>query len=194
VRRLSPVDGVPATPQLSRRLLGRPLVRDLLVVVGWFVLVGVVGAVLWWQLTPLAEYTRTAATAQMDEEQLGRQVSADGWYFVIAAVGGVLSGIVLLSWRRRDPVTMVVLVTLGALLAAWLMLRIGLWLGPANPNDVLPHVAVGAQVPLQLRTHASGVVFVWPVTALLGAIGVIWGTDSRPGKVLDDPLSVERSR
>jgi hypothetical protein len=171
----------------------RPVMADALVVVGWFVLIGVLGALLWWQLTPLAEYTRTASTAQMGEEQLGRQVSADGWYFVIAAAGGLLSGIVLLSWRHRDPVALVVLVTVGALLAGWLVLRIGLWLGPADPREALPHVAEGAKVPLQLRVHASGLVLVWPITALLGAIGVIWGSDAGRSNVLDDPLSVERN-
>jgi hypothetical protein len=170
----------------------RPLTADVLVVVAWFVLVAVVGAVVWWQLTPLAEYTRTASTAQMGEEQLGVQVSADGWYFVIAAVGGLLSGVVLLSWRHRDPLASVVLVTVGALLAGWLVQRIGLWLGPADPKDVLPHVAEGAKVPLQLRVHASGLVLVWPITALLGAIGVIWGSDAGRTNVLEDPLSVQR--
>jgi hypothetical protein len=180
-------------PELSSAVR-RPVVTDTLVVVGWFVLVGVIGALLWWQVTPLAEYTRTASNAQMGEVQLGRQVSADGWYFVVAAVGGLLSGVVLLSWRHRDPVVMVVLVTVGALLAGWLVLRIGLWLGPADPRDVLPHVAEGAKVPLQLRVHASGLLLVWPITALLGAIGVIWGTDAGRSNVLDDPLSVERDR
>jgi hypothetical protein len=89
---------------------------------------------------------------------------------------------------------MVVLVTVGALLAGWLVLRLGLWLGPANPRDVLPHVADGAKVPMQLRVHASGLLLVWPITALLGAIGVIWGTDAGRSNVLDDPLSVERDR
>ena len=56
---------------------------------------GVLGAFVWWQLTPLAEFTRTATNAQMDEEQLGRQVAADGWFFVVAAVGGLLSGMLL---------------------------------------------------------------------------------------------------
>jgi hypothetical protein len=180
-------------PELSTTVR-RPVVADALVVVGWFVLVGAIGAVLWWQVTPLAEYTRTASNAQMGEVQLGRQVSADGWYFVVAAVGGLLSGVVLLSWRHRDPVAMVVLMTLGALLAGWLVLRIGLWLGPADPRDVLPHVAEGAKVPLQLRVHAPALVLVWPITALLGAIGVIWGTDADRSNDLDDPLSVERDR
>lgn len=179
-------------------LLGRPLLDDALVVLGWFAALGIVAALVWWQVTPLAEYTRTATNAQMGEEQLGRQVSADGWYFAIAAVGGLISGVVLLSWRHRDPVATVVLLVPGALLCAWLTLRLGLWLGPSSPKEVLPHVSVGAHVPVQLKVHASGVVLVWPIAALLGAVGVIWGTDTRPGsraaKFLDDPLSVERNR
>jgi hypothetical protein len=173
-------------PSVVQRALSRDLARDLGMVVGWFVVLGVIGALVWWQVTPLAEYTRTTANAEMGEEELGRQVSADGWYFAIAAVGGLLSGVALLSLRRRDPLAMVVLVTFGALLGAWVMLRVGLWLGPTNPKDVLPDVAVGAKVPLQLKPHAYGVVYVWPITALLGAIGVIWGSDSRPGKVSEE--------
>jgi len=165
---------------------GRPLVRDAGVVLAWFVALGLLGAVIWWQITPLAEYTRTATNAEMGEDQLGVEVAADGWFFVIATVGGLLSGITLLSLRRRDPVAMVVLVTLGAGVASWLMLRVGLWLGPADPKHVLPGVAVGAKVPLQLEPQAMAVTLVWPIAALLGAVGVIWGLDTYVDKAPDD--------
>jgi len=156
-------------------------------VVGWFVVLGLLAAVLWWQVTPLAEFTRTASNAAMDEEQLGRQVAADGWYLTIAAVGGLVSGITLLSLRRRDPVAMVLLVTAGSLLAGWLMLRVGHWLGPADPTAALRHARVGAQVPVPLTIQAHGVFWLWPVTTLLGAAGVIWGTDEpRPPRPLGD--------
>jgi hypothetical protein len=88
---------------------------------------------------------------------------------------------------------MVVLVTLGALLGGWVMLRVGLWLGPPDPKTVLPDVAVGTKVPLQLKPHAGSMLLVWPIAALLGAIGVIWGVDQRPGKVSDDGLADVRS-
>jgi hypothetical protein len=172
----------------------RPLIGDAAVVLGWFVVLGLVAAVLWWQLAPLAEYTRTSSNAEMGEEQLGVQVAADGWYAVIAAVGGLLSGVGLLAWRRRDPVAMVVLVAVGALLAGWVMLRVGLWLGPADPKTVLPHVPVGAKVPLQLEPHAHGVLAIWPITALLGAIGVIWGVDDRRRDLSEAPVDAGRSR
>jgi hypothetical protein len=182
------LSGAPDQP-----VLHRPLVRDAGVVLAWFVVLGVIAAVVWWQLTPLAEYTRTADNASMDEEQLGVQVSADGWYITIAAAGGLLSGVALLALRRRDPLVMVVLVSLGALLCGWVMLQVGLWLGPPDPKSALHDAAVGTKVPLQLEPHARGVLLVWPMTALVGAIGVIWGTDERPAKVSDDGLADTRS-
>ena len=169
----------PQTTESRPSLLRHPLVGDVAVVLAWFVVAALLGALLWWQITPLAEYTRTATNAEMGEDQLGRQVSADGWFFMIGGVGGLISGVALSLLRRRDPVATVVLVTLGGLLATWLMLRVGQWLGPANPKDVLAHVPVGHKVPLQLKTSADGVLFTWPLGALLGAIAVLWSSDER---------------
>jgi hypothetical protein len=167
------------TAEARPSLLRHPLARDVAVVVAWFAVAGVLGALVWWQVTPLAEFTRTATNAEMGEDQLGRQVSADGWFFVIGAVGGLVSGVALLLLRRRDPVAMVVLVALGGVLATWLMLRVGLWLGPPDPKDALTDVAVGGKVPLQLKTSAAGVVYMWPLGAVLGAAVVLWGSDER---------------
>jgi DivIVA domain-containing protein len=168
---------------VARQVLSRDLVLDAALVIGWFVAVGVLAAVVWWQITPLAEFTRTTTNAQMGEGELGRQVATDGWFFTIAAVGGLASGIVLLAMRRRDPIAMVILVTLGGVLASWLMVRIGLWLGPADPAHALRDVAVGGKVPMQLEPHADGVTFVWPVAALVGALGVLWGLDEKAPEV-----------
>jgi hypothetical protein len=172
---LGPEAGTPSRPSVEVR----PILVDTGIVLLAFVVLAVAGALIWWQVTPLAEYTRTATNGVMDEEQLGIQVSADGWFCVIAAVGGLLSGIGLLSWRRRDPLLMVVLVAAGAVLATWVMLRTGLILGPPNPDKVLPAAKAGAKIPLQLKIRAEGLWVVWPVTALVGAIGVIWGTEHR---------------
>lgn len=176
------------------RALRHPLVRDVLVVLGWFAGAGLVGALVWWQLTPLAEFTKGEAGAEMGEAQLGRQVAADGWFFVIASVGGLLSGVALLTLRRRDPLAMVVLVALGGLAAGWLMLRIGLWLGPPDPETVLSRVDVGDTVPVQLEARARGVLFVWPIAALLGAIAVIWGLDEHRHDLTNDEVGSARSR
>lgn len=171
----------PAAPERRGEWVERwllPSLGDLAVVVGWFVVAGLLGALIWWKITPLAEFTRTVDNGVMDEQQLAKQVSTDAWFVVVAAVGGLLSGVALLCWRKRDPLLMVVLVALGGGLATWVMLKTGLALGPPNPDTVLPHAKTGAKIPMQLDPTATGIYVVWSVTALLGAVGVIWGTDT----------------
>lgn len=155
-----------------------PVLRDAVVVLVWCLLAAVVAAVIWWQVTPLPVFTRTDTGAGMDQVQLGRQVGIDGWYFVLAVVFGVVSGVVLTAWRRRDPIFTVVLVTCAAGLAGWVTAQVGRWLGPADPHQVLAHLAVGQHAPVQLALTAQGAQLAWPMAALLGAIGVLWGASA----------------
>jgi xanthosine utilization system XapX-like protein len=156
------------------------VLRDVGIAVALFALLGVLGALVWWQVTPLAEFTRTADNATMDEEQLGIQVASDGWFFVIAVCGGVAAGIVFAAWRHARPVLAVVLVALGGLLATAVMTWLGRTLGPPDPDTVIRSARVGAHIPMQLETHARGLRYVWSIAALLGAVGVLWGTDRQP--------------
>lgn len=165
------------TEQPTFAALLKPVLADVGVVLAWFVVAGLIGALVWWQVTPLAEYTRSGAKATLDEEQLSVEVASDGWFFVVAAVGGLLSGVSLLSWRRRDPVVMVILVAAGGVLATFLMIKAGLVLGPSDPQEMFASAKEGAKIPLQLKIRSDGLWVVWSVTALLGAVGVIWGTD-----------------
>ncbi len=174
---------LPAEPAEAREDRRRRAVLDglgdLSVVVAWCVVAGLLAAVVWWQVTPLAEFTRTATNGEMGEQALAREVAADGWFFVVCAVFGLITGIALVWWRRRDPLLMVLLVAAGGILATWVMVTVGLALGPADPGTVLPDAALGAKVPLQLEVQATGLYATWSVAALIGAIGVIWGTERR---------------
>ena len=143
---------------------------DLAVTLVWFAVAGLLGAVAWWQLTPLPEATRTAQGTALTAVELTGEVAVDGWYVLVALVGGLLSALVLMAWRRRDPVVMVVLVTAGALLAAVIVSRLGQVLGPADPEQVLSGRAEGAQAPVQLVLHATGAFWVWPLAAAFGAL------------------------
>lgn len=167
----------PAEAATSDR--GRGLLLDVAIVLGWFLAAGILGALLWWRITPLPAYTRTSDNAVMPATEFGKQVATDGWYFLIAAVFGVLSGIVLSVWRHRDPVATVLLVLVGAGLAAWVMLRLGLTLGPADPRGVIHDLPVGGKAPLRLQPQAHGVWTVWPIAALLGSLAVLLGTTAR---------------
>ncbi len=172
----------PTTPvSMTQRVLRglRPALGDAAAVVGLFATLGVVGAVVWDLVTPLAEFTRTAENGTMDEEELARQFGATGWFFLIAAIGGFASGLVLLLWRRRNPILTVVLVAVGGAVATLVMVLVGLALGPSDPNDVLATVAVGDTVPLQLRVEGSGIYAVWSIAAMAGALAALLFFETR---------------
>ncbi|MCW2807242.1 MAG: family ATPase [Marmoricola sp.] len=161
----------------SRRVL-RPRAlagaRDALVVAVWFAVMGAIGAVVWWQVTPLPEVTKSGGKATLAPDELVKQVNIDGWFFVIAAIGGLASAVILMAWRRRDPLVMVLLVALGGALAAWVMIRVGLALGPPSELTALRSAPDGARVPMQLKLHAPGMAWVWPLAAVFGAAVHLW--------------------
>lgn len=165
-------------PRASGRPTRVPAVRaaaqDLGVTAAWFVVAGVLGAVLWWQLTPLPVATRTGEAASLNPDQLTKEVGIDGWFAVIALVAALVSGVVLMAWRRRDPLLMVVLIALGGGLAAYLMVTLGQALGPGDEVAALKRLPDGGTAPLQLSLKAPGVALLWPIAALFGALVQVW--------------------
>lgn len=155
------------------------LVRDAAVILGTFLVLGVVGGLLWWQLTPLAEWVRTEDSGTMDQAGLSDAVAVDGWFFVIAAAGGVLAGVLLSAWRTRAPIATVLLITAGACLASAVMYLVGHQLGPDDVDAALRRARVGERVPTELEPMARGVYLAWPVSALLATLAVLWGTRDR---------------
>jgi hypothetical protein len=168
----------PVTETYDSPARSRPNLRagafDAAVVAVWFAVAGLVGALVWWQVATLPKLTRTGDSASQAPDQLLGQVGIDGWYFIVAAVAGLVSGIVLMWWRRRDPLLMVLLLALGGGLAAWLMVRAGLVLGPEPELTALRDLKEGAQVSMQLKLHAPGMVWIWPIAAVLGALLQLW--------------------
>lgn len=160
------------TSSVSRDL--RPVLVDAAVVAVWFLLAGVLTAVLWWQLVDLPEATRANGAVVVAADQIGKQVNIDGWYLVLSAAGGLLSGGLLVGTRRRDPLVMVVLVTLGGGLATLVARWLGGVLGPPSETTALRGRPDGAQALVQLHVHASGVLWVWPAAAALGAVVYLW--------------------
>lgn len=147
---------------------------DALVVAVWFVVAGFIGALVWWQVTPLPTVVRSAQGATLSPDELVQEVGIDGWFFVVAAVGGLLSGVILLAWRRRDPLLMVALVVLGAGLASWLTVHVGLALGPEKVVTALRGAPVGTKAHLELKLNAPGMGLIWPIAAGLGALVYVW--------------------
>ena len=176
----------------------RPALTDLGITAAWFVVAGLLGAVVWWQVTPLPVATRTGDAASLNPDQLTKEVGIDGWFAVIALVAALVSGVVLMAWRRRDPLLMVVLIALGGGLAAYLMVTLGQALGPGDEVAALKKLPDGGTAPLQLSLKAPGVALLWPIAALFGALVQVWvlrrpehRTGDQPG---DQPRPADESR
>jgi hypothetical protein len=148
-----------------------------MIVIGSFVLLGVLAGVLWWLLVSPAEFTKLPSGGSMGEVDLGRQFNADGWYVVIAAVLGLVSGLALTWWRSRDPLLTSLLLIPGSAAAAVLMALTGHLLGPGPTRAALAAAKVGARVPERLDVDTIVVYLTWPIAVLLGALVVLLGKD-----------------
>lgn len=152
----------------------RSMLLDAVVVLGAFLLVGLVAGVLWPHLVQPVDVTRTSAGIVTGELDLSHRIDNDGWYSVLGALGGLVLGIVLTLWRRTNEVVTVLLVTSGAFLAAWVAAKVGTALGPDNPQKALAHAAVGATAPDRVTVSAHAAYLVWPIAAVVGAVVVLW--------------------
>lgn len=184
-----PGSSAPSSPPPRRRETLRAAVRDAVVVGAWFVVAGLVAGLVWVQVVTPPEVTRTGGNATVPTEELAKQVAIDGWFAVIALVAGTLSGVLLLAWRRRDPLLMVPLVALGGGLASWLMVQVGRVLGPDDEIAALRRLPDGSQVSEQLRLHATGVAWVWSIAAVFGALLYLWVL-AKPGGDADETDSL----
>lgn len=159
--------------------VGRRMRGDIVVVLGLFLLAGVLAGVLWSQVLPSVVVTRNELGLVTDEVGLARRFDIDAWYAVIGAVGGLVLGAVLTWWRSTHEVVTVLVVTAGALLAALVCARLGTWLGPDDPEQVLAGAEIGATAPMQVRLTSEAAYLAWPVSALVGALVVLWGSGGR---------------
>jgi hypothetical protein len=161
---------------------------DVLIVAAWFAAAGIIGGWVWAHVTSLPQVSKEGNSATVPSEELAKQVGMDGWFFVIALGAGVISGILLLVWRHRDPLLTVALVALGGGLAAWLMISAGDAFGPGDPIAALRKLPDGAHVSEQLQLHAHGVAWVWPIAAAFGALLYLWVLKPVPEESATDTL------
>jgi hypothetical protein len=136
---------------------------------------GLVGGVLWWLLTEPALFTvGEGGTLGMGEVELADRFSATGWFTVLAAVLGGLSGGALTWWRNRDPILTAVLLVIGSVVGSATMAGVGRLLGPPDPAVAAAAAQPGDLVPAALEVGAGVTYLVWTIAALAGALMVLW--------------------
>jgi hypothetical protein len=148
-----------------------------------FGLVGAAAGVSWhalWEPAPEAVVYRRAPYFMPDGE-----FRSTGLYVAIAAPVGLILGLVLTWWCRRNPLTMVLSVLAGSVVAGAVMIGVGLLLSPADPQEAARHAAEMTTVPGMLRVQPGAAWCVFPFGAMLGALIVLLTTS---------PATVEDSR
>lgn len=156
--------------------------KDALIILGTFLVLGLVGGVVWWLLVDPAVYTKVSQGGTMAEQETGKRFDMDGWYSVVAAVLGAFAGTALTWWRVSDAVLTTLLVAVGAGLAAAVMSTTGQLLGPGDADVALAAAEVGETVPVELSVTAAAAYLVWPIAALAGALMVLWSQPTPSGE------------
>ncbi len=145
-----------------------------LAVVAGSVLLGLLGGLLWGHLAPRAVYVVVSrGTAQVVNPETGAFIAADGWFCVLGAAGGIVSG--LLGYRlavRRYGALPMLGVLGGGLAAAYVAMKLGQQAGKAQFYRLLASSKPGTQLraPVNLGAHAA--LAFWPLAAGLVAGGI----------------------
>lgn len=165
-------------PELTRADRGRML-RQLLVVLAVTIAAGAVAGLVWEWLWTAPVGVVVEQRWVLDEAGLRDDFSGTGTYIAVAAVAGVLVGaLVALVFDRSELVTLVALVV-GSVVAGWLMYRVGIALGPADPRALARSAEEGAHLPAQLKVLGRSPFVAFPSGALVGLVVVFLGLSRR---------------
>jgi len=150
------------------------VLRDAVAVLGTYLVLGVLCGLAWWLLVEPAMFTKVKGGGSMAELELAKRFDSDAWYAVIAALTGLLSGVLISWWRSRDLLVTTALLLLGAGIAATVMTLTGALLGAGDPDAALAAAKVGERVAVQLQVTARATYLVWPIAMLIGGLVVLW--------------------
>ncbi len=161
------------------------------ILLGSCILMGLVGGVLWWLVTPLPHYQVVSGQVSMDAVQLMKQANSDVFYTVIATVIGVLIGGFWSLSRGGDALKSVILLVFGAAIAGLVMWQVGGWLSPGAKSVTLSGLKSGQQLSVPLRLDSMVTLLILPVAAVCASAIVLWAraVPTQPGSDLETESS-----
>jgi hypothetical protein len=145
------------------------------VVVVALAIIGLLVGLVWGHVAPRALYTVVDVKqrlAQQNDVESEAQVGVDGWFALIGAGVGLVSGAVVWRWRpARGPFLMIVLAA-ASLLSAVIAWRFGLWVGRHPTQSQLQPVfdKVGNTFRPAIKMRAKASLFFQPVGAVIAAL------------------------
>jgi hypothetical protein len=147
-----------------------------------------VAGLIWAAVAPRALLQEIArGEAQLVNAESSAFIVADAWFALIAAVGGIITGI--LGYRflvRRAGAAATAGLVLGAVAASWLALWVGENIGLATYNHLLASSPIGAYFHSSLALGAKSALAFWPLCTsgviLLAETGARRSDRAAPGR------------
>ena len=155
------------------------LLRHVVLIVLAFAVAGALAGLVWqWLWTPPPGVVVHHQWLQ-DERGLRGDFAGTGSYVAVAAITGFLVGaVVAFLFDSAELVTLLAVVA-GAVLAGWLMHRVGVALGPADPRHLAASAKDGTRLPGRLSVSGQSEFRAFPAGALLGLVIVFFGLSGR---------------
>jgi hypothetical protein len=172
---------------MSDRLTGErarglaPLLTRFALVVTVFAVAGAAAGVLWeWIWTP-PQGVVVDHELLLDGNGLRADFSGTALYVLVAALSGLLVGVLVAVLADRYELVTLAAVAVGSALAAWLMLQVGQWLGPPDPTTLAANADDYTRISDDLRVAGTSAFTAFPSGALIGLVVVFIGLSRRPG-------------
>ena len=162
-----------------------------LAIVAGSAVLGLLGGLIWSEVAPRALLLEiSAGTAQVVNAETRAFIGADAWFCLIAAVAGLLTGIVgcWLGIARRSPGTRLAVtigLIAGAVAGAYAMLWLGQQLSQAGYQHDLADSPVGATFSATLTLGAKSAIALWPLFTSIVLVLAELGSRREPGPGAD---------
>jgi hypothetical protein len=156
-----------------------------------YALVGLVAGLVWEAVwTPPTEVVQQHQAFYADYQSLRRVFTGTGLYVLIGAVASMLTALVIALVTRQRELLILVSVTLGSAMAAFVMREAGLSRGPSDPVAGARTAADGTHLRGALEVSGHSPYLIWPMTSLfvLALVFFAW-----PRSRADDPVGPDRS-
>jgi len=146
------------------------------------VLLGLLAGLIWGEVAPRAVLQEIGAgTAQLVNAETTAFIGADAWFCGIAAVAGLLTGLVGYRFGvapRADGARAAVAASLivGAVAAAFAMLWLGEQVGLSSYNQHLAASPDGTVFHASLALGAKSALAFWPMFTAIVILVAEWGT------------------
>jgi hypothetical protein len=153
-----------------------------------YALVGLVAGLVWEALwTPPTMVVQQHQAFFADYQSLRRVFTGTGLYVIVGSVASALTALVISLLTRQRELLVLVAVTVGSALAAFVMWEVGVSRGPSDPKVLAKTAADGTHLSGTLHVSGHSPYLVWPMTALFVLALVFFAWQRRSATQRDDP-------